>query len=259
MLNLSFMFDDANLAIEGYANCLAVAPLPATVYMMQMDVINHYRHALDHYFTLTLDEPFLQNSSLGTPYQKWAYFTNENFARLSFSIHNLLRYTSRLVHETACAAMNRGRRHQDAGRISNSYTIPLCEIKHSGKPIGIRVHDDHQLSITAIRGGPIREHVVMEWREGGPTGYFRVTGEAEGKDCKVPINKEEYTRIAEKIKAKTVDIRDRSTLTRIRERGQVELADLIERNRVFGETCNAFYRSQKVAQPFANLIESYCI
>jgi hypothetical protein len=73
--------------------------------MMQLDAVNHYRHALDHYFTLTLNEPFLQNSSIGTPYQKWAYFTNEDFGMLSFAIHNLLRYTSRLVHETEGMAL----------------------------------------------------------------------------------------------------------------------------------------------------------
>ena len=47
-LNLAFIFDDAVRALAGHANRLAVAPLPATVYLMQGDVINHYRHALDH-------------------------------------------------------------------------------------------------------------------------------------------------------------------------------------------------------------------
>src|SRR5262249_27387156 len=100
MLNLSFIFEDANTSLAKYADRLAVVPLPAAVYMMQVDVLNHYRYALSHYLMLTLDEPYLQNSSLGTPYQKWAYFVNENFEMLSFAIHNLMRYTSRLVHET---------------------------------------------------------------------------------------------------------------------------------------------------------------
>src|SRR5690349_10447726 len=102
MLNLSHIFEDANAAIAGYADRLAVVPLPAAVYMMQVDVLNQYRHALGHYFTLTLDESFLQNSSLGTPYEKWAFFVNRDCEMLSFAIHNLLRYTSRLVHETQC-------------------------------------------------------------------------------------------------------------------------------------------------------------
>src|SRR5262245_39929592 len=110
MLNLAFIFDDANRGLTLYAERLAVVPLPATVYLMQRDVINHYDYALDHYLTLTLQESFLQNSSIGSPYQKWAYFTNADFGLLSFAIHNLLRYTSRLVHETECAALvNQGR------------------------------------------------------------------------------------------------------------------------------------------------------
>lgn len=98
MLHLDFVFDDAIRALTEHADRLAIAPLPATVYLMQMDVINHYRHALDHYLTLLLNAPFLQNSSLGTSCQKWDHFTNEDFALLSFSVHNLLRYTSRLIH-----------------------------------------------------------------------------------------------------------------------------------------------------------------
>src|SRR5260370_40853869 len=102
MLNLSFIFDDAIHALKEYSDCLAVVPLPAAVYMMQVDVINHYRYALEHYLTLTLNESYVQNSSLGTPYQKGAYFTNEDFAMLSFAVHNLLRYPSRLIDETEC-------------------------------------------------------------------------------------------------------------------------------------------------------------
>ena len=90
MLNVSFIFEDAKAAMSEYADRLAVAPLPAAVYMMQVDVLNHYRYALTHYFTLTLGEPILQDSSLGTPYQKWAFFVNKNFAMLSFAVHHLL-------------------------------------------------------------------------------------------------------------------------------------------------------------------------
>ena len=72
MLNLAFLFDDAIDALTRYAEDLVVVPLPAAVYMMQVDVVNHYHHALEHYLTVPLDAPFLQDSSLGTPYQKWA-------------------------------------------------------------------------------------------------------------------------------------------------------------------------------------------
>ncbi len=60
-----------------------MVPLPAAVYMMQADVINHYQYALENYLTLTLNE--VENSSLRTPYQKWARVTNEDFTILADS------------------------------------------------------------------------------------------------------------------------------------------------------------------------------
>src|SRR5437868_2204988 len=93
MLNLRFVYEDA-VRVMGSANNLWVPPLPAAVFMLQADVINGYRHALTHYLTIPLGSSFLMNSSLGTPYEKWAHVTNEDFCELSFSIHNLLRYTS---------------------------------------------------------------------------------------------------------------------------------------------------------------------
>src|SRR5262249_15153183 len=52
MLNLVFVFDDAVRALAGHSDRLVVASLPAAVYLMQVDVINHYRYALDHYLTV---------------------------------------------------------------------------------------------------------------------------------------------------------------------------------------------------------------
>ena len=54
------------------------------------DVINAAEYALNHYFPLTLKEPYLQNSSVGTPYEKWAMFTNEDFAALDVCLQRLL-------------------------------------------------------------------------------------------------------------------------------------------------------------------------
>jgi hypothetical protein len=163
MLNLTFMFDDANRGLTGYANRLAVFPLPAAVYLMQRDVINHYDYALDHYFTLTLQESFLQNSSIGPPYQKWAYFTNADFGLLSFTIHNLLRYTSRLGHETEFAALADEGRYSEMGPRSNTYTHLICEIKYRGKRVGVSIEDNNRLIIVAARiegGVPLALHVA---------------------------------------------------------------------------------------------------
>jgi hypothetical protein len=256
MLNLSYIFEDANTAMAEYADRLAIVPLPAAVYMMQVDVLNHYRYALTHYFTLTLSEPYLQNSSLGTPYQKWAFFVNKNFDMLSFAIHNLLRYTSRLVHETGCAPTKDG---QSPKSKSNTYTWPLCDIKYKDKPIGARVHDNQRLAITAIRVRAYPFSIIARTGINGSEEFVRVVKSAEGQEHEEPTDVVEFDRAMEALEVETVDIQDRSRLETIRERGMQEIASVAEYNRVFGEACNAYYASRKVAERFQNLNESYWV
>ena len=64
MLNLRPIFVDALEVFSEFGNELSINSLPAAVYMMQLDVVNHYEYALTHYFPLTLNEDFLKNSSI---------------------------------------------------------------------------------------------------------------------------------------------------------------------------------------------------
>jgi hypothetical protein len=259
MLNLSFIFDDAAHAMARHSDHLGVPPLPAVVYMMQVDVINHYRYALDHYFSLSLSESFLQNSSIGTPYQKWAYFTNEDFGMLSFAIHNLLRYTSRLIHETECAALRTSERSSEMKDLSNRFTGPICEVRYRNKAIGISVHEDNHLSIAAVRTKPSTERVVARSSHSEPTTYYLVVRDDAGREIEKPIPLEEYQRITEIITAERIEIRDRSVLNDLRQRGHVEVRVLVEKNRIFQEACRNFYSSRKLVEPFDRLNESYWI
>lgn len=261
MLNLSYIFEDANAAMVEYADRLAVAPLPAAVYMMQVDVLNHYRYALTHYFSLTLSEPYLQSSSLGTPYQKWAFFVNKDFDMLSFAVHNLLRYTSRLVHETQCPQVGRdSSEYMRAFKTkSNTYTGPLCDIKYKDRPIGVRIHEDQRLTVTAIRRTRYPVPVVMRSVANGPAEFVRVVTDAAGQESEEPTDAAEFERAIEELESETVSIADRSRLATIRERGMREIASLAEHNRVFGEVCNAYYASRKVAEPFQNLNQEYWV
>ena len=261
MLNLSYIFEDANTAMAEYADRLAVAPLPAAVYMMQVDVLNHYRYALTHYFTLTLSEPYLQNSSLGTPYQKWAFFVNKNFEMLSFTIHNLLRYTSRLFHETQCPNVDRDSSEymRSFKARSNTYTGPLCDIKFKDKPIGIRVHENQRLTVTAIREMRHPVPIIMRSVVNGPAEFVRVVKDATGRDCEEATDAAEFDQAMEELQEETVDIGDRTRLEIIRERGRREIVTLTEHSRKFGDTCNAYYASRKVAEPFENLNQEYWV
>jgi hypothetical protein len=259
MLNLAFIFDDANRGLTGHATRLAVFPLPATVYLMQRDVINHYNYALDHYFTLTLQESFLQGSSIGPPYEKWAYFTNEDFGLLSFAIHNLLRYTSRLIHETECATLVDEARYSEMKSRSNTYTHLLCEIKYRRKAIGITVEDNNRLGITAAWIEPSTTQLRARGSQGQRTKYFRVIRDSRGDEHEEPIEKEEYDRLSPQIRPAIIDISDRSVLTELRQQGKREVAELITRNEAFAEACRTYYRSRDVVGPFSNLNESYWV
>lgn len=53
-------------------------------------VLESTERAMHHYFTLSLEERFLQNSHLGTPYQKWAHGTNDNFKRVVRQVRHLV-------------------------------------------------------------------------------------------------------------------------------------------------------------------------
>lgn len=130
MLNLKPVFVDAIHGLERHGELVLAPPLPAAIFMLQRDVINHYHYALAHYFCLSLDVAFLQSASLGSPCDKWAKFTNDDFALLAFSVHGLLRYTSRLVHETACRALEDARRFEERKSLSNSCTGPNWQIRN---------------------------------------------------------------------------------------------------------------------------------
>jgi hypothetical protein len=56
---------------------------------------------LTHYLPLTLAEPFLQNSSLGPPYHKWALFTNDDFKIVDQCVQRLVPAAWKLYRDAA--------------------------------------------------------------------------------------------------------------------------------------------------------------
>jgi hypothetical protein len=75
-------------------------PLSVVLYHHLGDLLNACRHALTHYFPLTLNESFLQKSSHGTPYQKWAFFTNKDFQDVDECLRRFLIVCYRYYEET---------------------------------------------------------------------------------------------------------------------------------------------------------------
>jgi hypothetical protein len=64
--------------------------LVVVIYHLLGDVANAAEHAVTHYLPLALEDGCLQNSSWGTPYQKWARFTNEDFEELDQCLRRLI-------------------------------------------------------------------------------------------------------------------------------------------------------------------------
>jgi hypothetical protein len=73
------------------------------------------------------------------------------------------------------------------------------------------------------------------------------------------IEKEEYNRLLPQIRTEVIDIRDRSVLTELRERGKREVAGLVTRNQAFAEACRRYYAARNVVEPFSDLNESYWV
>ncbi|MDX9980068.1 MAG: hypothetical protein RBU25_08610 [Lentisphaeria bacterium] len=260
MLNLVPIFDDAIHSLAEYGSFLAIPPLPATVFMMQRDVINHYRYALTHYLPLRLSESFLQNSSIGTPYEKWARFTNDDFAMLSFAVTNLLRYTSRLIHETEATGLGAAEHYSEMKERGSTYIAPLVEIAQKGQSIGVRVNDNGTLSVTPFATDPDSEGTVrLKSSYGGATERVHVTKSPDGEECRRSITEEEYGELSRVLRPRVVSIQDRAVLDAIKSDGLREVEALVPLNSRFGELCNAYCSRHVVAEAFDRMNEPWWV
>jgi hypothetical protein len=259
MLNLAKVFSDAIVALGRDSEFLQTGPLPATIFLMQRDVINHYRYALTHYFGLSLDEGFLQNSSLGPPYAKWAKFTNDDFAMLSFAVHNLLRYTSRFIHETECARLVKAERFSERAVRSNSYTNPICDVKFRQRSIGIRIEADHVLVKTPFAPRPYFEGKFVNQSDGNETVIRHITTDSNGFEKVDILTQAEYWELTQTLREYRYDISDRTVITTFTTDGMSETDLLVDHNNAFGDMVNRYYQDRTVATEFDAKNESWWV
>ena len=260
MLNLRPIFVDAIHALSKYESYLAIPSLPATVFLMQSDVINHYRYALTHYLPLSLDKPFLQNSSIGSPYEKWAKFTNDDFDMFSFAVTNLIRYTSRLIHESESAGLEATEHYAESKARSSIYISPLVEINTFGKQVGIHVREDNCLVVTPFDTEPGHEGTLrMTSVADGPTQRYHVTIDDDGNEDQRPITLDEYRQLAQTLRPTEFDLCDRSILDKLVADGLAEIEAIAPLNENFGRLCNLYCAQRDVASPFDNLNQSWWV
>jgi hypothetical protein len=260
MLNLAYIFEDAIAALREYRSLLTVPPLPTAVFLMQRDVINHYRYALTHYFCLPLDAPCLQDSSLGSPYEKWARFTSEDFELVSLAVHNLLRYSCRLINETAVAGLKRDRHFTEAKVRGNVYINSLSDIKSKGESIGIRIEPGNVLVTTPWAPGPSFEgRIVGRSTDGESTTYEHTTTGTDGQERTTAMTRAEYLQLTQTLREVRGDITDRIVLATLRDRGLAEVDSLAGLNTAFGELCNQYYSTVQPATPFDGRHQPWCV
>jgi hypothetical protein len=258
MLKLRSVFQDSIDVLSEHAALLGIPALPATVFLMQRDVVNHYRYAATHYLPLTLDEHFLQNSSIGTPYEKWAKFTNEDFDELSYLITTLMRYTARLIHETETVAYVESRRYREASQRSNVYISPLVEADHKRRQIGLRVNPNETLTITPFLS-PDDEKGSFEvrWSRTQPTEYFHIIRDSDGNEQRCAISATEHAALQQELRERIVPLQDRSILGRLSVEALAETIQLEKLNATFGGICNTYYSNREAGVAFDRLNESW--
>jgi hypothetical protein len=224
MLNLERPFQDAVLAFDEASGQLQIAPLAAVVFLMQRDVINQYKYALEHYLTVDLKAPFLQNSSLGTPYQKWAKFTNDDFENLFFAIGNLLRYTARLLDETLASKQRIQHEYGASKATSSLYISQLVGIRHGKAFVGVRCEENELLVVAPL------------------TDSERTDQPARGRA--LPIDTEAARN---------------EVLYRVQADGESELSRLVAIHEKFSTLCQQYYSEHDVIVPYDALHPSYCV
>ena len=224
MLNLQPVFHDALTSLTEGSEFLVSPPLAACVYLMQRDVINQYRYALEHYLTVDLAAPFLQNSSLGSPHQKWAKFTNDDFALLSFHIKNLVRYTARLVDQTlAKLHQSRGEFHESKA-VGNNYIPCIVETADSQSFLGIRCEAASTVKVIALA-----KEVTLTSKATEETTHF-------WKD----------------------EVERRRVLNELLRSGEAEVTALSQVHEVYSLACRKYYENQPVISGFEERHPSYC-
>lgn len=75
-------------------------------YHLLCDATKAAELAMLHYLTLTLNESFLQKSHIGTPYQKWAKVTNDDFLNFDRCLKSLIPYIEDLLHAETASPMS---------------------------------------------------------------------------------------------------------------------------------------------------------
>ena len=113
-------------------------------YHLLSDIVNSAIHVLYHYLTLTLEEDFLQNSSRGTPYQKWAIVNNNNLRNFDQKVCSLVSIIYEIYNKCDVYSL----KDSCAGRLRNSGEW-FTHVIHNYQACVIR-EDEPKLTISEI-------------------------------------------------------------------------------------------------------------
>lgn len=150
--------------------------LTIVAYHNLCELLESTEHAMYHYFTLSLEERFLQNSHLGTPYQKWAHGTNDDFKRVVRQVRHLVSIIEQLYGDLmnnpiemcndGCkighiwfSTLRKGYKCCVINRDKPLLTLYDLSLKERLKPDSIQFLSRH-VSITDLRVVPTTEYAI---------------------------------------------------------------------------------------------------
>jgi hypothetical protein len=193
-------------------------PLAFVIHYLMRGLIQAARSALTHYFPLTLQEHFLQDSRHGTPYQKWAFITNQDFAQVDRAL--------RLLLNTSFAWRSRTRWITDTPDGATLTRMSLC-FDHIKKHHVTCAVDSQQPTLILSGIQHLQWSSVIGWGDKGPI----------------------FEELPPTLLTCTVDISDRRRLSELQQDGLAELARMESHANGLAEWLQLHYRMDDILSP----------
>lgn len=243
MLDISRIFEDGIHVFRNFSSSLTVPPLPATIFMMQRDVVDHYGFALMRSLTPYADEECVPVSHAVQRDRRRTNRANEACARLALVVRDVIRYTARLGHATELAGFDPSPRPEDLKNSRIRYVGIITELRRSDAAIGLRMEPGHVLIRTPFATASPEDEAEAHRDADEAWLVPHKTIDAHGVAHPTGTSGERRSIL----RPERIDISDRTVLQALREEGLREVAELERLNTEFGYMCRAYYRSRTVA------------
>jgi hypothetical protein len=213
----------------------AKSSLAVVAYHLLGDVVNASDLALTHYLPLTLNEEYLQNSSIGSPYQKWAKFTTEDFRDVDHTLQRLMPVAWQLYEGYVSATV------PEPGRVKKSAWRLYAAINERYRSCMVD-RDTPSLTMSVINPARLLQQVTDQRTCDRPEWKFRES-DADGEQTLLTLR---------------VDISDRSVVTGLQRAGLERLGEMRASKGRFGEWLRSNYTMEDVTSEHGSTLNEGC-